>query len=249
MIPVSIYRWSDGTEAQIFTGEFSEWKVLVCGRGTFRVELRFSIAGPPKLVLEAPRVNVFDRQIVGFHLGRQVLGLAIDLGVEHPFTQGPGLFLTGRTPSTTMPYPRWIDEDRWERRYEEAAQRVSPAWVYKGPPQMREALEKLEPFLGVYPRFVLGPESSAPRRWFATYDGHAPVEGWSFEEVVDAFTSQELLLPASARGAWEAANAERGEFLLPSLDDVEVFRILGEPLPFFWGKARFEAWLSEREAP
>jgi len=46
----------------------------------------------------------------------------------------------------------------------------------------------------------------------------------------------------------EAENVERGTFVLPSEDEAELFRLLGDLLPFFLaGRQNVRAWLRDQE--
>jgi len=72
--------------------------------------------------------------------------------------------------------------------------------------------------------------------------------GWSLEEVVKTMLDVEGLVPTSRQARWEAENVERGEFVLPTGDEVELFRALGERLPFFWGYEGLRSFVLERAA-
>lgn len=68
----------------------------------------------------------------------------------------------------------------------------------------------------------------------------------TLREVVDDVISMELLLPESVRSALETANVDRGTFVAPSADEVEVFWMLGEENPLLWQIQKFLQWLNGR---
>lgn len=68
----------------------------------------------------------------------------------------------------------------------------------------------------------------------------------TFEQAVDWMCQDALVFPESLRAEWEAANVERGTWLLPTEEEMEVFHILDEPPPFAWDYDALHGWLSER---
>lgn len=70
----------------------------------------------------------------------------------------------------------------------------------------------------------------------------------TLEEAVDQFLRTRLVLPQSEKEAWDAAHVEYGTWVCPAADEVELFRMLDEPLPLFWASDQLYEWVSERRA-
>lgn len=72
----------------------------------------------------------------------------------------------------------------------------------------------------------------------------AHTEHGTWHELLNAFSNRALLIPSSEMPQWEAENVVYGSWVLPSQEEVEVYRILGEKLPFFWEDDQIDAWLA-----
>lgn len=261
---VPFYCWRDGTTAKlVVTERFSGISVSV---GSVAVELSFS-RNPKALYLERPRPEVFQETIEGTPLGRKLCGLALDLvGVPSFPLRGTiwnGLLLTHLSIPTVLSVPSFVSNEDWNRRYELAKAFVVTGHVHADDP-VYTSNSKRGMFLEI-PWFLLvramGDRVSWSARWGLPGAEHS-TKGtqwkesatnqsyhWSAESAVDEVLDRCSVLPESERDAWEAENAERGEFLLPTPEEIELFRMLGEELPFFWGEDQLEAWLSERGSP
>lgn len=140
------------------------------------------------------------------------------------------------------PYPRFVPDIRWEDRYEEANRFiVRPA---------TEHVVRSEKYLGILRHFeVLPPEFYLDDTWHATYSSMVAeqMSAAYFHSLIDKVLDQELILPESSRTAWESANVERGTFVLPSPEEVQVYNILDEPLPLLLPVEQLEEWLRSRE--
>jgi hypothetical protein len=68
-----------------------------------------------------------------------------------------------------------------------------------------------------------------------------------FHALIDKVLDEELILPESSKTAWEGANVERGVFVLPSPEEVEIFSILDEQLPLLLPMKQLEDWIRSRE--
>lgn len=198
---------------------------------------------------------------------RRLAGFALDLGiVKNVFFEG--LFETGdwEDPSLVR-YPKFVPDERFERRIEEAME----MWDSCSSWPKHQKKSKNRNFLGCvhgmqmevnHHQMLLSWDvnGSGRRRTISSYRQYTPKAGEArqtpkvqnahpdlervTERLVDMMLQSEgLVLPESSRQAWEEENVLKGKFLIPSPEEVEVFRILEEPLPFFWGDEALVQWL------
>ncbi len=245
-----VYRWSDGSTVSVCAG-FPRQKAV-----SFRVQ----VSGRTALLLsifdgefQHRVVEASSRTDWPAELERKILGFVLELGAERWESDYTGLLYNteGDTTNTQLAsYPRFVDDDRWAGRYEEA----------------RRLLESgdEDTFLGVLRETTcfktkgggITYESKDLKHWkkqkkpfSMSWGGTAPlggVEGPTIEAAVDEACRLELLVPLSGREAWEAEHVERGTWVLPSAEEVELYQMLGEPLPFWWGVERCREWLEEQ---
>jgi len=271
-----IYEWADGSYAVVRLDNFQR----VGGAADLVVRWRgqnadIIFAFNPFENRDEPG-EMRGRQILVYYLvqsfptalRKKLLGLFLDLGVGRPCSSSD-LVSTQAGNAPSVPYPRFIPDDLWARRYEEVPRTESQPWS----PSKLEA----EPYLGEirclhianlglgygqpwramwYTSMVyvpVWPSSTVPtpmygdRAWFdgVAYFKRSAMSD-SFEGVVDRVLDWEMILPESERAGWEAAHVERGTLLLPTREEVELFRLLGEPLPFWWPQVKLAEWLRER---
>lgn len=198
---------------------------------------------------------------------KKLIGLLLDLGVDdHPSDTTDLLY--GVRDRRMATHPRWVDEESWRGRYdsflvaaEKAHQKrwlghikdlnvqvgMNSSWNLK---KVRVSWSTETTSPGGFNEGVFGivyPEGSSPvntslplpELWFE------PDQESAIRKACDLLCEKELLLPISAKDEWESANAEKGRFLIPSEEEVQVFKILDEPLPFFW-ETGLEEFLLER---
>lgn len=189
---------------------------------------------------------------------RKVRGFLLDAGFPH--RKGPNLVLVDNDDDRTrIFYPKWIEEDRWNQRYEEAAQRVilgKPPSIGDWPTPKTDFLGCAENVVIFKDRFVSKTRGALPFKiWWGSWRVSPEREtGGSdlvstIEEAVDIITRTKLLLPESAKPDWERANVNRGEFIVPSPEEVEVFRVLDQELPFLLSSKELEEWIAGRGSP
>lgn len=261
-----VYEWPDGSvlKLQFLIEKQQRTPVLWFGNGWPPIVLGCGHpAGSMEAVLyaEAPaRPDEFDAALAKLDPdgAKKLLGFALDAGVDRFTPSWTGLVTTHTKPPTVLPYPRWVSDEEWATRYEVARRRLVPGGV----PSTTETLSRYwGPLVGGIPQNFFVRYYRDKEEWYAKWDSgrsdsgtmsaHSPdrgrgtVEG-SLEEVVDWCLAYELILPASRREAWEAENVLRGTFVLPDEEEVRVFRLLGETLPFFWGESRFKTWLADK---
>ncbi len=250
---------------------------FILGRGPFDPDARWVVAHltpnpsprtPPDPVLSEWHMNSPSWPLPEVPKGearRKLLGFVLDLGVRRPrsgilsnlLVQPRQKHLGGHreVPVPSLPYPRWVDDVLWERRYEEADRFVVRSGEGN---QWGIEADLNDLFLGHVEDFRISIEH---RLWRATCSGQSGVQAKDlkcsrlssdglphdryFHGIVDFFLDTELLLPSSSRTAWEAEHVVRGEWVLPSAEEVGLYRMLGEQLPLLWGYRRLLEWLRE----
>ncbi len=263
----TFYRWADGSSAQISVTlgpRPSIWVHVVdpeaeaVREGTEPMThaeradvLVAAVNFWPEVVGGRPALYVPTLDIQSVRIpavARKIRGLCLDLGVNRMFPHHRGLVTTSVSVPSEVPYPRVVDDALWERRYDIGRRLVGTPLRF----------EELDPFLGIVAwmriepgRYQIDRDGTSYQASQVGFTARYTVEqhtAWAStpEGVVDAVLEAELVLPKSALAAWEAANVERGEFLFPSVEEVELFRMLGETLPFFWGPDPLTVWLAER---
>lgn len=248
----SIYAWEDGyrVHSAPSTGQLSQFifrtPKVVRLRLYWDPQSRVLSTMPnPSLWVHPPKMS--EDEI------RKIRGFILDAGF--PRAKGPNLVDTGsEDKETKIYYPKWIGEERWGQRYEEAERRV----VVGRPPKIEEKWPTFpEDFLGhvenvmlFRDRFVSKTRGPFPLKiWWGSWtvsqeNGSDLVD--SVREAVDIITDRRLLLPESAREAWEKTNVSKGEFILPSPEEVEVFRILDQELPLLLPHQELSEWITGR---
>lgn len=178
---------------------------------------------------------------------KKVLGFLVDVGVERRVLGGVQIsaFVTSSA-GVDMAWselPRWVENGAWDDRYASADRYAS--WD-----QLLEPLLD-DPWLGYVAdlRIRLDADSGAEALWgrkIRSYDLPKRAGADSVQELVDALVKEEKLLPEQERAAWLAENLTFGELVVPSPDEAEVFRAIGERLPLLWPSRQLATWLSER---
>lgn len=191
---------------------------------------------------------------------RMLIGFLLDVGVnDHP--RDTSELLWGVRDRKMAPCPRWVKDEDWENRYASFHSSSSYSSRYLGHIRDLRVSKKTlasksrievtwstETF-GYSTVYVQYPDNSSAElpASYSLYDLHnEPDERSALRKACDILCGAELLLPVSAREEWESANAKRGRFLIPSEEEVQVFKILDEPLPFFWKEGLVE-FLLERQ--
>lgn len=276
--PVVVYRWPDGWYVTICVGSLRRVRGIH-GVPVFPVEmtLRGSRYDDRWAVVHLGGDAVFEwsGSSTGWQLPevprgearKKLLGFLLDLEVGRPqigiraslVTQVPKPHLGGNqleVHAPSVPYPRWVDDVRWEQRYEEAHRFVlrplgdpsESTW------QMDASMQEL--YLSYLKELELrSPGFYQDDLWRATCIGQSSCtvstesghpESLYFHAVVDQLLDSELLLPASSKRAWEAEHVLFGEWVLPGPEEVEIYKMIGEQLPLLWGAERLRRWLQER---
>lgn len=196
--------------------------------------------------------------------------------VEHPTqTPSLILNLEGAIPSIPIAgaYPRWVSDELWGSRFELAREYLSSDWLYSdkktsaykprhfayrpdSPSKEAVALYGIEHFQYFVVRsgkITTQAQTVHLKGWTVIWGDNesgstALDEAWSdtLEGAVDSALSKALILPLSQKEQWECEHVERGTPTLLSQEEIEVFNILEEPLPYWWGYDRLLEWLRSR---
>lgn len=250
-----IYRWDDGSVATIEalapaddTLRVHGIVVQLCRHGRFgpdRVRLQIFPKVHAGLQISSQKPQVIER--IDGVLRRKLLGLCLDLGLGMPRTGTASGLLGCDSSRKYLPCPRFVPDDRFAERYEEALQ----TWGAVDPPFSVSPLflgrvdgvrfqKKRDGFVAHWHHDNLPPRNQA--RVFATDSGVQP----TLEAAVDVLVEKNDLRPVSEEVGWWSENAELGNFVLPERDEIELYLLLGEGLPYFWPTDRLVAWLAER---
>lgn len=242
-----VYRWGDGSLVEMpyvaYFGDGPNLKIVFSAGLSFTISLNpekaaFALSPPLAILMRAsgvPQQEVIERYP---QIQAQIRGFLLDLGVV---PNSAGVLLRGAAGDITTPF--FVSEDLWSRRFELAkANRQGNIYFEAAPDYMQ---------IGNIYRL---------RIWYDTHNMNWHIKWMSREVSVRKYTSDTFenavgvvmresnILPESERANWEEANVERGTFLIPTPEEVEVFRILDEPLPFFLPGEEAQKWIKERQA-
>ncbi len=265
-----LYRWPDGSTAELEVREMMSSSFAVqMGASPTVFQPRIIVRQPgrkdaaylqverlirsrsPDIFQHVFSLSSHDKTVVERINGpfrRKLLGLCVDIGVDRPSEWSSGLLRTG-TLRTQLKFPKFVDDDRYEGRYAEAERYLI---------KLRDPIPKIGRYLGCVQAFrVVFSKTRGTYDAAWDYDDLPPAHhsrtsaakqsGFSsFREAVDAALSMEQILPLSQREAWLEENADRGELVLLSQEEMELYRMLGEAIPLFWAPERLVEWLAER---
>lgn len=237
-----VYRWKDGANV---------WASSENGSDSVRLVVRPSGSSPDGVELfvhSNGTISSFSHQLgpccSDLERRRKFAGLVLELGaVTRPVRSKPGMIQVGLNESL-VDYPSWVPDDEWVRRYEIGRDRVSSSG---------RSPSKTGSFIGSVDELSIQSEPSPIRKgvayvgwWGSPGDKRRTSVCGSVEEVVDEICRLAVMLPASYRSLWEPSNVERGIWVHPSSEEVEIYRYLGDSLPFFWPGQRFSEWLIDQ---
>lgn len=241
--PLIVYQWDDGLRLSLEpAGSWSDklqknvvvWYLLLhredrrvlCRLQPKQESGKISIPGPSESVEK-------ELQAHGAHLR----GFLLDVGVR-PVA---GL-LFSEAKGFVLPFPRFIADELWDDRYSAAERYVRD----QGKTPSRD------PFLGVVRGLSLSVvatrvDDPSKNLWVARGNHDRVISTMKpFRETVDRVVEDGFLFPARRRATWEEENIRRGTWVAPTAGELEVFSLLGEPLPFFWDTEKLYAWYLER---
>lgn len=236
MKPVTIYRWPDGSRVtcRVSGG---------LGQGAFWIHTPSAadelwIGWRSRLVFTERHQEYpteFDRYLLGFLLD---LGLTREVGSSDRDLNLTGLVST--EDDSLVLYPFFVPDDVWESRYEDARKIQGKI---PGRFLVWNEVEKFE-----VNRENTIPPISGEKVVLHVMEGNATAvsEASTLEGAVNRLCEDLFILPESNRVSWEAEHVLRGKWVLPTQEEVELYQMLGEELPFWWKPERLLAWLEER---
>lgn len=164
-----------------------------------------------------------NSKIVGFLFE---LGLAVHSPFGDPFSTS---LLFGGT--SLGSYPRFTSDEEWKTRFDDIDLERRP-YLLEGY-QIQCRYQEISLWFG-WP----GLRGKQGTSWRA----HP-----TMQENVEALLRDMLILPESEREAYDAAHVEKGAFLIPTPAEVDLYRLMGEPLPLLWKSDKLLAWLEDRQ--
>lgn len=233
-----IYEWTDGTYVNLFI-EFPRFWFLPSFRNGEKC--RISSIGRLHDGGVVYHVSPSEREV------KKHLGWLIDMGFSNDTKNYVDTIcitsnLSGKRRDLYR-YPRWIDNAAWENRFKEFSSSLLGTSDFLCLDGVRTKVSPHDqiftvrwltetPHEGSFTLQMAGPEPSQEE----------------LRKAVQILCEKELLLPISQKEEWESMNLEKGRFLIPSPEEVEIYRLLDEPLPFFWKQEDLLKWLVERQA-
>lgn len=187
----------------------------------------------------------------------------LELGVHRPsrgplnslvYCSAPGSSIGGELAGLqepALPAPVWVSEEKWAKRYLSSIPADGVLSDFMGTGKTIDLWwanrSKTKP--GLLSIFDLSTNYEKP---VLCMDGllspHGYFEANSLQSLIDLVTTTLQILPESQRLVWEEAHLDRGEFCLPSGPEVEVYRVLGTPLPWLWEPADRTTWFEEAQS-
>lgn len=243
-----IYQWSDGSTAEVLIRpRLDEVRIVVKAKWNGFGDK--SIWFQPRLAQTIGKVSLWASESEQDHImdiPEKIVGLALDLGVTPPSKSGVGLIHLIGVRRTCAQYPRWVSDDLWDRRHS-IAMLVGEEGVEAG-----EGSEEAELLFGRGSGLdfeLLSSEVPGSDYWVGkwTCDGRSSnTQLGKRNGLVDMALRDACIMPESAQSAWEEEHVDRGSFVASVSQELEVIRLLGGVLPFFWPIEELSVWLDER---
>lgn len=247
---IPIYEWPDGSFLSVLLRE--EGRDLLTGYvASFLPDVEIELQPETGVVytynnqIGNPPISASENQ------QKKILGWILDMGFQiYPLRMYSEISPGSGQKVQIGRYPRWIPDETWNLRYLSFSLNF---W------------ESATPFLGVIRGMVKEFQYSASFEndgiivsWrtnsvgssgsvYAELDETPESKERAVVKIVDQICSSELLLPESQREAWESAHSERGRFTQLSPEQIELYRLLGEPLPYLLPTEELREWLSARQ--
>lgn len=227
---LTVYQWENGARVDL---DFSRrntpylaWRPLLRVIWEHR-ELTLSIFPAEKTFLHSWPEN--RRQFLPMR--QQLTGFCLDLGIEtlHKPPDNADL-LGGESTEPVAPWRQVVPDDVWENRYELIRSNQNDKRSF------------LLPRLDVWEQLT-----SRNQGWKLSYGYSGDfVVGKTKEEALDALTARLCMIPESEAPSWEKSFPKRGSFVDPQ--EMELYRCLGEPIPFLWPAPELRQWAIDRGA-
>lgn len=169
----------------------------------------------------------------------RVISFLWDAGAK--MTSGHHLFSSSGSDIVKPHVPFFVSDEEWDDRYERARlhhlETADPTPNFLGP-------------VGEMQIWMSSDRQSFKVRWKAvssTSDFGSFYVFSSLEGAIDFITDRFQIWPESRRKEWEDS-LDRGTFVRPSPEEVEMYRMLDEPLPFFLPGGGALEWLRSQQS-
>lgn len=246
---IKIYEWPDGSYLSAFLRE--ERGDLLTGyvpsflpEVEIELQLRTGLIYSYNNQIGNPRVSASKEE------QRKILGWILDMGFQIYSNRTHSGLVSEYSKVHIGRYPRWIPDEIWNLRYLSFSlhfEELAPPFlgvIRKLVKQFQYSVEtgKCDGIIASWRTESRGSDGSV----YAELDDTPESKERAVVKIVDHICKSELLLPESQRESWESAHSERGRFTQLSPEEVEVYRLLGEPLPYLLPSEELQQWLSSR---
>lgn len=246
---IKIYEWADGSSMSMSLSEEGA-DLLVGYIPSFLPDVEIELQTQTGVIFSYNNQIGNRRIVVPKKQEKKILGWVLDMGFQlSPYRTHSGL-VSEHTRVQLGSYPRWIPDEIWHLRYLSFSlhfDEFAPPFlgvIRKLVKQFQYSVEtgKCDGIIVSWRTESRGSDGSV----YAELDDTLESKERAVVKIVDSICESELLLPESQREAWESAHSERGRFIQLSPEEIEVYRLLGEPLPYLLPAEELQQWLSSR---
>ncbi len=252
-VRATIYTWEDGSRVDV-----RWWSGFVEG-GERRHFLFIAPSEDQKADASFnPKMSPEERMFhvhVSDEWRSKIAGFFLDLGGNHDFAFNPDVS------ANNSPYPIWMSDEDWGQRIFLLTKGRLFETDKEDPDRFELISDLAESFIlkGEWNVYIMGPKdwrfvSGNTRNYVKQVPNRTGqfglpivIRAQSAKRLVDKICEYFHILPESKREWWEKTQVERGTFVIPSPEEVEVFRILEEELPLLWPQETFEPWIEDRD--
>lgn len=249
---IEVYRWADGSAVflvELGRGEGSalEHGLQIClkDREPITIRIQESLYSQVELVCVGEVLPISRYSPPDTDHRKKLLGFIFDLMGKEYLLRREIIWKEGEEGIDLGPRgPVVVPDEVWAQRYREGARSLLSDYrirLHKGWRGGWEA--KVNPDPNSPMAFV----QDLPRRvWYTEFEREfSSPERDSEEEAIDDALRAYPIVPESRLEEWFQDNLERGTWVKPTPEEVELYTILDEKLPFFWPTEDLEAWLKE----
>lgn len=238
-----IYEWSSGGHVYLLVEERSVRLHVQTSQ-----ESCFFLIRHGRVDAELLQSSVHQLREVETSNGAKVVAFLLDIGSPADIDGSMVNSLIGGG----FRYPEWVSSEAWAHRYDLARDKtVSAGGGISGfNSRFFSAAMSRIPGISRRLRFCLNWADNGlwSVNWVNSfYDRVLGREDpLPYEEAVDLALSKSLVFPREKKEAYDKEHLEYGSFVLPSSEEVEIYRAIGERLPFFWEPEDLCRWLEEK---
>jgi hypothetical protein len=252
-VRATIYTWEDGSRVDL------RWWSGPKEGGDRRSFLFIAPNEDQKAVADFNPAMSPEERMFHIHVSDEwrskIAGFFLDLGGKQDFAFSP------EVSAHDSPYPIWMSDEDWGRRviFLAEGRLIESDSEDSGHLVLVTSLAESQILRGEWRIYIMGPKdwrfvSGHPRNYTkqvpnktGEYGRPIVIRAQSAQRLVDKICDMFYILPESKREWWERTQVERGTFVIPSPEEVEVFRILEEELPLLWPHETFVPWIEAQE--